>query len=210
MVAFGPQIPMGRSYERGEIFGVDEAPATRAHTGLVVKNPVGNRVKGGSRFSLNEIQFPSWTAVNARVIATFEDNSPAVTINRYGKGMAITIMPDASTAAQNIPELARDVVDYAVLSGGSSLPVDIVGSNEKTDVAIEQTRNGFRIVVINHNSGEMEVILRPVKSGTERVSEWVDLVSDQKMLTASADFSLKLKIKGSGFRALEFRRTSAD
>lgn len=210
VVAFGEQIPMGRSYERTEIFGVDEAQTTRAHTGIVVKDAVGNRVEAGSRFALSGVQLPSWTANKARVIATFEDNSPAITVNKYGRGTAITILPDASAAAQNIPELVRDVMDYAVSSAGNTLSVDIVGGNERTDVAVEQTRNGFKVVVVNHNSTETEVILRPVKLGTERFFGWVDLVSGQRMATTSADFSLKLKIMGSGFRALEFRRTSAD
>lgn len=209
VVAFGEQIPMGRSYERREIFGVDEAQATALHTGVIVKDALGDRVKAGSRFALSGIKLPSWTAGSARVIATFEDNSPAVTVNKYGKGTVITILADAPTATQNIPELLRDVMDYAVLSAGSELSVDIVGGSERTDVAVERTGNGFRVVVVNHNPNEAEVILRPVKPGRKGVFGWVDLVSGQKMSIAGADFSLKLKITGFGFRALEFRRTPA-
>jgi hypothetical protein len=72
-------------------------------------------------------------------------------------------------------------------------------------VAVTKTSNGFRIVVVNHNPNEREVILRPVKSGTEKEFEWVDLVSGQKMAKSGVDFSIKLKIFGGGFRSLEFR-----
>jgi hypothetical protein len=33
IIAFGPQVPMGRSYERSELFGVDEVPV--AHSAIV-------------------------------------------------------------------------------------------------------------------------------------------------------------------------------
>jgi hypothetical protein len=210
VVAFGEQIPMGRSYERKEIFGVDEAPAVSSHTGIVIKEALGRRVSTGKRFALRGLQLPSWMAAGgARVIAAFEDNSPAVTVNKYGKGTVITILADAPTAAQNMPELVRDALDYALSASGNDLSVDIVGTNEATDVAVKKTSDGFRVVVVNHQPNEREVILRPVRSGTETKSEWVDLVSGQKMIKTGADFSLKLKITGGGFRSLEFRRSSA-
>lgn len=210
IVAFGEQIPMGRSYERSEIFGVDETKATMTHTRVVVKDAIGNRVKAGSNFAFSGIQFPSWTANNARIIATFEDNSPAVTINKYGKGTVITILPNTESAVQNMPELVRDVMGYAVLSAGNEPFVDIIGGNERKDVAVEQIPDGFRVAVINHDTSELEVVLRPINSGTDRVFGWVDLVSGQKLVTTGSDFSLKLKITGIGFRTLEFRRASAD
>lgn len=211
VIAFGGQIPMGRSFERREIFGVDETQAISRHTRVIVKDAIGGRVKAGSNFALSGIQLPFWTANNARVIAAFEDGSPAVTVNKYGKGTALTVLTDASAATQNMPELVRDALDYALSSAaGSKLPVDIVGSSETTDVAVEQIPNGFRVVVVNHNSSETEVILRPAQSNAKDVFEWIDIVSGQKLMKADADFSLKLKITGSGFRALEFRRTSAE
>ena len=205
IVAFGEQIPMGRSYERREVFGVDEAPGASSHTGVIIKDAVGSRVKPGSRFALSGLQLPSWIpAGSARVVAAFEDNSPALTVNKYGKGTAITILADARAATQNMPDLVRDALDYALLASGNNLSVDIVGTNEAMDVAVTKTSNGFRIVVVNHNPNEREVILRPVKSGTEKF-EWVDLVSGQKMAKSGVDFSIKLKIFGGGFRSLEFR-----
>ena len=208
IIAFGRQIPMGRSYERREIFGVDETREMPTHTGVIVKDAIGDRVKAGSNFALSGTQLPSWTTSNARVIATFEDNSSAITVNKYGKGRAITVLPDAETAVQNMPELVRDVMEYAMLSAGSAPSVDIIGGNERTDAAVEQTRDGFRVAFVNHNPGDLEITFRPVKSVDSRFFRWSDLVSGLKI--ATADPSLKLKIPAGGFRALEFRRTSSD
>ncbi|HEY8224896.1 MAG TPA: alpha-amylase family protein, partial [Pyrinomonadaceae bacterium] len=81
IVAFGPQIPMGRSYERDELFGVEEGSDTATHTQVTVRDQIGVRVKPGSRFALTRLQLPSWTTKKGRPVASFEDGSPAITIN---------------------------------------------------------------------------------------------------------------------------------
>jgi hypothetical protein len=210
VVAFGPQIPMGRSYERKELFGGDETQVKPTHTAVVVKEAVGVRAKAGDRFALNGIRLPSWKSNSARVIATFEDGSPAITMNQYGKGRIIAILPDAWTASQSLPELVRDVIEHAMSFAGSAPPVDIVGTNENTDIAVERTPGGFRVAVINHGASEMEVMLRPIKPSAGRVFEWIDLVTRNKTETSTTGRSLKLKVPGMGFRALEFRGTSVD
>jgi hypothetical protein len=196
---------MGRSYERKELFGGDETGATRTHSAVVVKEAVGDRVKAGSHFALGGIEYPFWTANGARVIATFEDGSAAITLNKYGQGTIVTIIPDAWTAAQHMPELVRETIGRAMSFTGGAPLVDIVGTNEKTDMAVGRTPGGFRVAVINHNSDQMEVMLRPLKTLEVRSSGWVDLVSRDKLETSTADGSIKIKIPARGFRALEFR-----
>ncbi len=210
VVAFGPQIPMGRSYERRELFGADEAGGMTERTAVVVKEAVGARVKPGSRFALTKTQFPAWTINNARVIATFEDNSAAIIANRFGKGIVVSFFPDAWTAARDIPDLVRDVIDYALRLTGAESPVDIVGANENMDIAVGKTAGGFSLALVNHNSSKVEVMLRPTKSQAGRVGGWVDLVAGNKIKTAASDRSVKLMIQGNGFRALEFRRASTE
>jgi hypothetical protein len=209
IVAFGPQIPMGRSYERQELFGLDEVEGTPTHTAVIAKDALGKRVKAASSFPLGGLQLPSWSPKGSRVIAIFEDGSPAVNINKFGKGTAISILSDARTAAERMPDLLRDLLDHAVSLRGSEPLVDIVGSNEKTDLAVVQSANGFRVVVINHNSTAKEVVLRPTKIQHQALG-WVDLVTKKGLESSTADHSLKLNIPGSGFRALEFCGTSAD
>jgi hypothetical protein len=201
---------MGRSYERKELFGGDQIGGTRTHSAVVVREAVGDRVKAGSRYALGEIELPFWTPQGARVIATFEDGSAAITLNKFGQGLVVTIVPDAWTAAHHMPELMRETIGRAMSSIGAAPLVDIVGTNEKTDMAVGRTPKGFRVAVINHNSGELEVMLRPLKTLVVRLSGWVDLVSGDKLETSTVNRSIKVKIPGRGFRALEFRRTSVD
>lgn len=208
IVAFGPQIPMGRSYERQQLFGVDESQGMPTHTAVIINAAIGKRVKTASRFSLGKLQVPAWTAKGARVIAQFEDGSPAVTFNKYRKGLAVSILLDARMMAEKMPDLVRDVLDHAMSLRGNESLVDIVGTTENTDMAVAQSAAGFNLAVINHNSDAMEVILRPIKIQVGRAIEWVDLVTGKAFRSSGANNQLKLKIPGKGFRALEFRGTS--
>ncbi len=205
VVAFGPQIPMGRSYERRELFGVDEAGGAPEHTAVVVKEALGQRAKPGSRFALTKNQLSAWTITQGRVIATFEDNSAAIVANKFGKGTVVSVFSDALTAVRQFPELIRDVLDYALLASGAGSVVDIVGANENMDVAVGTSAAGFTVALVNHGSTSTEVILRPAKAPASGVGGWVDLVAGNKFATAAPDRALKLSIPGNGFRALEFR-----
>jgi len=209
VVAFGPQIPMGRSYERTEMFGIDEPGKPSTHSKIVVTGPAGGRVKAGDSFARTLSDFPAWTAGSAKVVAVFEDDSPAVTINKYGKGLAIAILPPAEASVQTFPELVRDVLRYAVSSSGHSLPVDVLGGNEKTDIAVRRIENGFCVAVVNHDGADLEVTLRPATSVIGEASEWRDLVTGRKLPNGAADLSMKLRIPGGGFRAVEYATSAA-
>ncbi|HKO98026.1 MAG TPA: alpha-amylase family protein [Pyrinomonadaceae bacterium] len=203
VVAFGPQIPMGRSYERKELFGVDESEVMKKHAAVLIKEAVGERVTAGSRFGLKETELPGWTIGNAKVIAAFEDGSAAIVANRFGKGTTISFFTDAWTAARDFPELVRDVLDHALKAQGVDSMVDIVGANENIDVAVGKTATGFSVAVVNHNLSDLNVMLRPRRSAADQ--RWTDLVSDKVIDTTASDRSLKLTVPGNGFRALEFR-----
>ena len=205
VVAFGPQIPMGRTYERKEVFGVDEAGGMSGHTEVKVNEPVGSRVKAGNRFALQRTQLPVWSLNKANVIATFEDNSAAVVANRFGKGLVVSFFPDAWTAARDFPELTRDVIDYALNAAGAKSPVDIIGANENVDIAVGKTSEGFSVAIVNHDSTELVVTVKPTPASVAHDGEWVDLVSGNAVKTVTADRAINLTIGGSGFRAHEFR-----
>ena len=204
LIAFGPQVPMGRTYERKELFGVDEAGGLKKHTRVVVREPVGERVKSGNSFALKESELPAWTISKARVVATFEDDSAAIVVNRFGKGTVVSFFSDAWTAARDFPDLVRDVIDYALSSTGVMPLVDIVGANENMDMAVGKTTAGFSVSLVNHDISKVEVMVRPTPQAG-RVGGWVDLVSGNKIEAASSDGSVRVTIPGSDFRALEFR-----
>lgn len=205
VVAFGPQIPMGRTYERRELFGAAEAGGLTKHTAVVVKGAVGERVKTGSRFALKEAELPAWTITTARVIASFENNSPAIIANRFGKGIVVSVFPEAWTAARDLPDLLRDVIDYALRAADAESLLDIVGANENMDVAVGKTAGGFSVALVNYNPSPVDLILRPTKSRAGGAGGWVHLQNGNKFANSASDRSLKLTIPGNGFRALEFR-----
>lgn len=204
VVAFGPQIPMGRSYERSELFGIEESAGFASHKMILVESALGTRAKSESRFDVVAERSAVWTLKGARLIAKFEDGSPAITVNKVGKGAAIAIVTNASVAAERIPDLTRDVLSYARSLRSDSAIVDIVGSNEKTDLAVMQTTQGFRVAFVNHDTRDLSVVLRPFNADTGKRT-WMDLANNR--LIEDSGESLKLTIPASGFRVIEFRRS---
>lgn len=205
VIAFGPQIPMARasSYERKELFGVEEGER-KNHSSLIVKNAIGKRVSEGKQYALPDVSLPLWKTENAEVVATFEDGSPAIVVNKYGKGTVATILMDAKTAAEQFSELVRDVIDYAMATYDLSLSVDILGTNENVNIAVAKTENGFRVAVINHNVYTLQITLKAADIARGSTFEWCDLVSGQQHEPATGDPSLKLQLPGTDYICVEF------
>ena len=205
VIAFGPQIPMARasSYEREKLFGVEEIEP-KEHSSIIVTESPGNRVSEGDRFNISHLS--SWKSTGARVLAEFEDHSPAVLMNQYGKGTVVTIIPDALTAAQQMPEFIRDVIDAAMATCHETRVVDVIGTNENVDIATVKTDNGFRVTVINHNSHELEITLDPLHVPKGHSFQWYDLISRKRSEAPASDPSLKLQISGKDYICFEFRK----
>lgn len=208
VIAFGPQIPMARSssYERKELFGVEEA-GTKEHASIIIKETAGKRVFSGDQYSFPSVQLPLWKRYRGKVIAGFEDGSPAVIINTYGKGTVVTVALDAAAAARQIPELIRDVIDYATAVCSVTRPADILGTNENVDVAITKTNNGFRAAVVNHNPHKLDITLKALDVQKGAATEWYNLISQKKIDDLAGDHLLKISVPGSGFICIEFKQT---
>jgi hypothetical protein len=194
---------MGRSYERDELFG--GAPLEhKQHSSLVIAKALGSRVSVGTRVALHSIQSPAWVAGTGEVIAKFEDGSAAVLVNSYGKGRTITILLDASSAAEEFPELVRDIIDYALANTGAERAADLMGTDARMDVAMEKLRDGFSVAVVNHNSIEKEVTVRALKSNLDQRDTWIDAATGKEISGADKE-SVTLRIPADGFRAVEFK-----
>ncbi len=207
VIAFGPQIPMARpdSYKRKEFFGVEEGEP-KNHSSIIVKESIGKRVSVGKQCALPDSQLPLWKTENTKVVSTFEDGSPAVVIKKYGKGTIATFLIDATTAAEQTPELVRDVIDFVMATYEISLPVDILGTNENVNIAVTNTDNGFRVVVINLNSQAMEITLNALNVSENTKCEWFDLISDKSIKNSKDNISLKLHVPGNDYICVEFRK----
>jgi hypothetical protein len=207
VLAFGPQIPMARSqsFERKELFGLEEI-GSKINSSIVVKESIGSRVSVDDKFSIPNVQRTLWKSNRGRVIASFEDGSPAVLINRYGKGTVVSVVLDAATAAQKIPQLVRDVIDYAMAERGVTQLADVLGTNENVDVAVVKIENGFRVAVINHNNDILKVTIKALNITDGSEFEWYDLISTKKLDTPANQSFLDLQIPGLGFICIEFRQ----
>ncbi|MEA1875235.1 MAG: alpha-amylase family protein, partial [Bacteroidota bacterium] len=208
VIAFGPQIPMARasSYERKNFFGLEEGEP-KTHSSIIVTKSSGSRVSTGDKFYLPNIRLPLWRSTGAEIFAEFEDGSPAVLINRYGKGAIATIVTDAKTAAEQFPELIRDIIDNTMVASHVSRVVDIVGTNENVDIAITKTDEGFRVAVINHNTYELEITLKPLNVPNDSAFQWFNLISQENADAEASDHSIKLQLPGLDFLCFEFRKS---
>lgn len=201
IVAFGGQIPMGRSYERKDLFGGEEI-GEKTQTKILVKNSIGKRVAAAKQISFPATLLSSWSANSAQVIAAYEDGTAAVLVNKFGKGTVITILPDAGFAARFLPALVRDAFDYALASSANKALVDVSGTNENFDVAVNYKEDGFSAAVINHNLTDFEVTLKAQTKISSCSAQQGENVRKEIRLASE---EVKLKIPGNEFSFLECR-----
>ncbi|MFB3906535.1 MAG: hypothetical protein ACE15E_24090 [Acidobacteriota bacterium] len=202
VVAFGPQIPMGRTYERRDVFGIEEADGHPGSAGqLVVKKAVGPRVAAGKTFSLPGGAVSAWKAVRGDTLATREDGSPAVHVNQYGKGRAVAVLTDAGSAVDHFPALIRDLLGFALESSGlQSLPIDVLNCTANTDLAVSQDSGKIRVGLVNHGEVQLELRLRAPGGEPARGH---DAVSSECLQPAGDGVSLRVTIPSAGFRVVE-------
>jgi len=151
VVAFGSQIPYGRSYERKDLFGGDQSTA-RSHTSV-------SSGKAIMRFPGSEL--PTWRPTTAKVVAKYEDGSAAILMNKFGKGTTFMILPDARFSAAFLPEMVRTVLNTALRLSDNPPLVEITGTDENMDVAVRQTHTTFAVTVVNHNPSERRIGIKP-------------------------------------------------
>jgi len=160
VVAFGPHIPYGRSYDRKDLFG-GEQMAPRRHTMLSAGSAT-------VRFPRSEIN--SWRPGTASVIAKFEDGSGAIVTNKFGKGTAITILPDAVFSAKFLRSVTTRILNRALELSGNPLVVEISGADENMDIAYSQTRTEFKAAVVNHNTSDRRIRIRQPLTDTKCIA----------------------------------------
>ncbi|MBA3231255.1 MAG: DUF4434 domain-containing protein [Acidobacteria bacterium] len=200
VVALGPQIPMGRTFDRDEVFGGREM-GTASRTSIRARERISRRVEPGTtrRFS-EHVTLPLWEATSGRVLAAFEDGTPAALANRYGEGLAISVLAPASRLALDFPELLRDVFDLALDHAGHPPLPDIAGLTEESDIAVRRTPDGVGIAIVNHAAQPQRVeISAPAGRGA-----WTDAAGGAD-LPVDAHGRLTTTVPPHGIRVLRFR-----
>jgi Domain of unknown function (DUF4434) len=204
VVAFGPQLPMGNTYDRDKLIGAAEG-AKVPRRSVIVRAPAGSRVKGGARFELKEAQpWTGWKAGSARIVAGFEDGTAAVIMNTVGKGVIASFALDAATAAREIPDLVRDVLDAAAAVTGGRRPVDVLASTGNIDLASCFIDGGVRAAVVNHEAGPIDIVIVPI--GAAKDGTWTDLAAGKKQPGRPADGGLAVTIPARSYACWEYKR----
>jgi hypothetical protein len=200
VVAFGPQLPMGRTFDRDRLFGGRETDGTTPRR-LHVPDTFGRRTAGGRSCTLPATAGPAWTATTARVLAAFDDGSPAVLVNGYGSGLAIAILPSASDLAAGCAPLMRDVLEHALARAGLPMLADVEGLSDLSDLAISPTAQGLTVGIVNHETSPRSVQVRAL----EQKGSWFDAVSGRP-LESAPDGRLSVEVPAAGVRLVELRR----
>jgi len=198
IIAFGELIPMGRTFDRRELFGGEEI-GVMPHRVLTVKDAIGPRVTRGKMLRFLPARLPSWRPGSARVIAAFEDGSAAVFENKYGKGTVVTIVPDAAFAVAGFPDLVRDVFDHVLRVTGRTLSVDVLGADEDIDTAIRPMAKGFDAAVVNHHPNRRRITLRSTKTKFNCVTG----NGRDSTLTSHSDSTLSITVAPHSFDLLQ-------
>ena len=200
VVAFGPQLPMGRSFERDELFGGRETGGSPPR-GVRGTSGSGRRTQPDGMCTLPAPVGPGWSATTGRVLAKFGDGSPAILANAYGAGLAVTVLPSAPSMASGCPDLLRDVLDHALKHAGHPPLTDVIGLTEASDVAIAPTSSGVTVTIVNHDSSSRDVSIRPALPG----GGWFEAVGNRSIDT-TLDGQLRLAVPAGGVRSVELRR----
>ena len=198
IVTFGELIPMGRTYERRELFGGEES-GEKLHRSIVVKKAFGSRVPGGKGFAFPPVKLPSWKADKAQVVAEFEDGSAALFVNHYGKGLVVTIVSDATLAALRFPDLVRDAFDQELTAENRSGLIDVIGADDNFDTVTKTTEKGFNVAIINHHPQAGRVTLRSTTSDFSCIVENAARISSR----TGANFYLNLNVPAHGYTLAE-------
>jgi len=203
VIAFGPRIPMGNTYDRAGLFGGEPA-SVRPRAEIAAGKTAGRRAAAGTKFKLDGTERPGWKASTASAAALFEDGSAAVLVNRFGRGLAVAVTLDAASAARLCPDIIRDVIDQALGLSRQSLPVDVLGLDENTDMAVARTAGGFTVAVVNHNGAPLEIVLKPAAGAAGAACRWKDIVSGAAIGAPDRDGVLRRSIPPRQFICLEF------
>jgi len=219
VLAFGPQLPMGNTYDRDKLLGAAEGTKV-PRKAIVVRKPAGSRVKEGARIGLGGDQaWAGWMpAGKTKVVAEFEDGSAAVFTSRVGKGVVASFAMDAAAAARDIPGVVRDVLDAVLAGTGGRRAVDVIGTTENVDLASCFVPGGVRAAVVNHEVEAIEVVIVPLSQAAEpgqkrgpatpQAGTWTDLVTGKSQPGRASDGAITVSIPARGYICWEYKKVS--
>ncbi len=149
IIAFGPHIPFGNTYDRNDLFGGAEAASGWR---LVKADPLAR---------LDDGTASAW--VHRRGKGT-------VIGFAFDAATAVRRIPGVVRQAFDIA-LSR--------GGRAPLPAYVEGLSENTNIAWSEEVNGFRIALVNHNSSPLDLVIMPRAKKRANASVWRDLATSK-------------------------------
>ena len=148
-----------------------------------------------------------WNPGQAEVVAEFDDGTAAVFTNRVEKGIVASFAMDAATAARDLPDVVRDVLDAVMAVTGGRRAVDVLGTTEDVDLASCMLPGGVRAVVVNHAAAAIDVVIVPHVPAAQggEAGVWTDLVTGQSRPGREADGGLAVSVPPRGYICWEYR-----
>lgn len=179
-ILFGPHIPYGDRFNRTDLCGGTEKTAAK-HSKIEMTLGVHRRVKEGCVFNFEPKEYPSWAVTTGKTVAVFEDGSAAVLSNQFGKGAVFTIPVNTQDAIAIMPDLVRDIFDWALAQKGLKRPFDVIGANKDIDIAMSCVNGEYRLAVVNHGNQNVEVRIFPLSLLPETVYKLTDLKTGETL-----------------------------
>jgi hypothetical protein len=161
VILFGPHILYGDLFLRDELCGGREKPPTRRFQ-VEAREDFSGRVRKGQKFRLGGAEWSGWAPVSAKAMAAFEDGDAAVLLNRFGQGLVVTIPMSLSDAVLVMPDLLRDMFDYALAQREEKRVFDLTGGAEDMDVAVSRREGEAWLAAVNHDKAPRALGIRPL------------------------------------------------
>ncbi len=201
VLLFGPRIPFGDGFKRDELVGAKERAAVR-HGLVEVRDPLGPRVGRGERIRLAGPSSVSWDPVTAKAAAVFEDGSASVLVNPLGRGAVISVPLSLADASVALPDLIRDILDFALGRNGLKRPFDIEGVDGDMDVAVSEGNGTPALAVTSYRPEPVDIAVTALGLEPERKYVLADLTTGRRVVRLGRELSpWRVKVPPHGFIA---------
>jgi len=205
VLLFGPRIPFGDQFDQEALVGGQERVAAR-HAFLEMDEPLFTRVKQGARFRVGPAALASWKPTTAKSAAEFEDGSAAVLVNSVGKGAIVTVPLALAEAAGTMPDLIRDVLDFALARHGLKRPFDIEGVSGDMDVAMTAGEGEPAAAVMNYGPKSADISIFPLSLEPGRTYVVTDLKTGGRTTRQGKElYPWRVTVKSHDFIALRIK-----
>ncbi len=206
IVAFGPQLPMGNTYDRDALLGAAEGTKVPRRE-IVVRKPAGSRVKGGPDSGWGRLS-PGRAGRRDRPRSWPNSRTERPRCSRTASGRASSRRsrwtrrrrPGRSRTSSATSSTRR--WPSRAVSG----PSTSWATTENIDLASCFIAGGVRAAVVNHAAEPVDVVIVPLGTGASAAGIWTDLATGTTRPGRAADGALAISVPALGYICWEYKR----